>query len=320
MCTLRLTAFVVLLFSTLTWWSCGREPAPIPPPIASESPTPQDQPAPEIGCRSYIPDQFGHPITETEIEIDYTQQKLDYLGYEITQLTRKIDMNADIHGGPRLYEDIPYVIVKRRGKTVAKFQGRAEHLLESRFGLFSFLGGPAKQLVIEQTANKYWQYWIVNLQPRFEIIYDSGKYDLVYWLRTIDFDHDGRFELVQNLGTFWYVLGDNVSSPRPQIILKYDAQARKYLPANPQFQAVVLSDIEQRIHRGEEIKRDTTYSCPSMVYDVTLRYVYAGKRREAWKFFDREYDEKDKREQQATIEKMLRKDAVYRATYRNPHR
>lgn len=314
--TSHLISLVILPLWMLGCLNCSRQRQTIPPAISVETSTPRNQPTLQIDCNSYIPDQFGKPLTETEREISYTHAELNYLGYQIRQVTRKVDMNADVRGGPKLYEDLQYVIIKRHGKIVARFLGQPEHLVEAQFGLFSFFGGTEKQLVIEQTANKYWRYWIVNLRPRLEILYDSGKYDLVYWLRTIDFDHDGRFELVQNLGTFWYVLGSNVDSPRPEIILKYDPKIHKYLPANPRFQSESLRDISQRITKGEEIKQNTGYSCPSLVYDVTLRYLYAGRRQDAWRFFAREYDEKNKNEQKESIKKTLRKDAVYNAIYR----
>jgi hypothetical protein len=310
-----LTAFFVLLLFALAALNCGGQPPSTLQSVRSETPTPLIEPTPDLNCQSYIPDQFGNPMTETERKVDYTNKKLSYEGYEVIQVRRRVVMNADDRRAPRMYEDLPYVIIKRQGKIVARFLGQAEHLAEVQFGLVSLLGGSNKQLVIEQTANKYWRYWIVNLQPGFEVIYDSGRYDLVYWLRAIDFDHDGRFELVQNLGTFWYVLGDNGTSPRPEIILKYDPTTHKYLPANPLFQNEVLRDIGQRITRGQEIRRNNGFSCPSLVYDVTLRYLYAGRKREAWNFFKREYEQDNKREQESSIKGMLRRDRVYRTIY-----
>src|SRR5882762_11009259 len=169
-----LTAFLVLFSSALICLNCGGQSTAIPQSATIETPTPRDQPTPQINCQSYIPDQFGNPVTKTERKIDYTAEKLMYLGYEITQAMRRVDMNADDRSAPRMYENLRYVIIKKRGKIVARFLGQAEHLAEVQFGLVSLLGGPNKQLVIEQTANKYWRYWIVNLRPRFEVIYDSG--------------------------------------------------------------------------------------------------------------------------------------------------
>lgn len=317
MLTRYLTAFLFLFLSVLACLNCGGHSPATPQSTSIETPTPREQPTPEIDCQSYIPNQFGNRFIKTERKIDYTHERLKYQGYEITQVTRRVDMNADDRRAPRMYENLPYVIIKRRGKILARFLGQAEYPADAQFGLVSLLGGPNKQLVIEQTANKYWRYWIVNLRPGFEVLYDSGKYDLVYWLRTIDFDHDGRFELVQNLGTFWYVLGGNGTSPQPEIVLKYNPIRHKYFPANPLFKNEVLSDIGQRIARGEEIKRADGSSCPSVIFDVTLRYLYAGRKREAWRFFEREYAEDDKWKKASDIKKMLRKDNVYRAIY-NP--
>jgi hypothetical protein len=84
---------------------------------------------------------------------------------------------------------------------------------------------------------------------------------------------------------------------------------------DPLFKNEVLSDMGQRIARGEAIKRAEGSSCPSLIFDVTLRYLYAGRKREAWRFFEREYGEDDKWKKASNIKKMLRKDNVYRAIY-----
>jgi hypothetical protein len=266
-----------------------------------------------LDCSSYIPDQFSEPIGD--VSVSYSDVgRLSYASYEISKAVRKLKA-PNLRG----YTEVEYAILMKGTKRVATFDGRPEQLSEVRFGLFSFLGGAAKQLVVEQTSNKYWRYWIVNLVPNFEIIYDSGKYDLVFELRTIDADKDGPLELVQGLGSFWYILGDNVTSPRQPIILKYHPSIRKYIPANKQFQTFVLQDIDQRIGKGREIKQNmNNSSCYAAIIDVTLRYLYAGKPKEAWAFFEREYNQSDKREQEVALKKLVNKDSVYKAISRRP--
>ena len=305
---------VVLASWVLT--GCQGHTAVRPEPILAQRP--RSQPPPEIDCQSYIPDQFDSPHSKFDFaEIPYSDKdRLDYSGNTIFKQVRKLKA-TNLRG----FTEVEYAVLKRHGRTVARFDSALNELSEVRFGLFAFLGGNTQQLVVEQTANKFWRYWIVNLSPRFEVIYDSGKYDLVFGLSPVDLDHDGTFEIVQALGTFWYVLGDNLSSPRPEIILKYSSSTHRYVPANQQFQPLVLADVRQRIERGEEIKRNASdYPCHPVVFDVTLRYLYAGRKREAWSFFEREFDEKDKREWEVAIKKRLSKDAAYRAIYRTSHR
>lgn len=280
---------------------------PLPPP-----PPPTKYKSTEVeDCQSYIPDQFSE-MDFDEASITYSSEnKLSYSGYEILKKVRGPKENLGGH------VDIEYAVLQHQGRVVFKFDSPSlAQPSEARFGLFSFLGGASKQLVVEQTSNKFWHYWIVNLSPKFELIYDSGKYDLVFDLRPTDLDGDGRFEIVQYLGAYWYVLGDNVYSPRPPIILKYNTSAHEYLPANQEFQSFVLKDIEQRISKGKRIKQSTDgLTCQTVLYDVMLRYLYAGRKREAWKFFEQEYHQPDKKEERAALKRLFNKDSVYRAIY-----
>jgi hypothetical protein len=107
-------------------------------------------------------------------------------------------------------------VLKRNGRVVFRFDDEAVEQINERASAVQLLGEEHRQLVVELTSNKYWRYWVLRLSPKLEVIYDSGRYNLVYHLRSIDLDGDGRLEIVQNLGSFWYRLGDNVSSPRPR--------------------------------------------------------------------------------------------------------
>jgi hypothetical protein len=195
----------------------------------------------------YIPDQFGEDIADTH-NIEYTgESSLSYRGYEVEKRFRKSDHETEIE----------YAVLKRNGRVIVRFDDdRLDHLSEVRFGLCNFLNEEHRQLVVEQTANKFWRYRVLRLAPKVEVIYDSGRYDLVYPLGSIDLDGDGRLEIVQNLGSFWYRMGDNVTSPRPEMIFKYDGGARRYVFANREFQAVALRDIGQRIEKVRELREN----------------------------------------------------------------
>jgi hypothetical protein len=293
-----------LCFLSLICSGCGASPSTVKqPPLA---PIVQVTPSPE--SVAYIPDQFGEPLGT--LNTSYTEEdKLTYSGYEVLKMTRRVKAS-----NPKGYTEVDYAVLKLNGKIVATFDGRPEQLSEVRFGLFPFLDGETKQLLVEQTSNKFWQYWILELSPRLKVIFDGGKYDLVHELRIIDLDRDGRYELVQGLGTFWYfnMLG-NVDSPRPPIIFKYEAHQGRYIPANQEFQKVALEDIEQRINKARKLRALNH----AAALDILLRFLYAGKKHEAWSFYEREYKEADKEEYKSEINKKLRKDAVYRAIYNN---
>jgi hypothetical protein len=186
-----------------------------------------------------------------------------------------------------------------------------------RFGLFSFFNDNTEQVVIEQTSDRFWRYWIVRLQPEFRIIYDSGKYDVVYELRVDDVDGDGKLEILQNLGSFQYFKSDNIFSPRPQIVFRYDPIKARYTAANPEFKEVTLRDISLRESKAMEVieqKDDPAYELHvrSAVVDVVLRYLYSGVEDKAWAFYDEHYHLPDKDFFRVELKDKLTRDRVYR--------
>jgi hypothetical protein len=260
---------------------------------------------------TYIPDQFGERIGEFIKE--YTNEDhLSIMDYEVTKKKRlkKVD-------GQRATE-IEYATLRQRQKVVAKFDSELDGLTKVRFGVFSFLNQNEKQLVVEQTSSKFWRYWIVSLRPTVRILYDSGKYDIVYELRVADFDRDGYFEIIQNVGTFWYFDSlDNLYSPRPEIISKYDNSTGRYEPANPYFSEVTLKDVTERInktHEAIERKDDLAYNLHirSAVLDVVIRHLYSGKAKEGWDFYNQNYKIEDREALRSEIIARMRKDKLYR--------
>ncbi|HEX4949432.1 MAG TPA: hypothetical protein VFZ34_22345, partial [Blastocatellia bacterium] len=220
----------------------------------------------------------------------------------------------------RAEKQIQYATLEKDGKILTRFDGGIELLASIRFGLISLFRGEERQLVVEQTSNKYWRYWIMRLSPKFEVIYDSGDYDTIYHLRTVDADNDGNLEIIQNLGTFWYTSYDNLYSPRPEIIFHYDPQKRRFLPANHKFQSLVLGDIEDRLSTLNKIKADKLdqWQLGAGFFDVMLRYLYAGRKKEGWEIFEREsFPPTNKEELRKEINGHLKKDAIYQAIYKN---
>ncbi len=300
--------FLVLLNSGCASGNVSQSPAldPVKNPSVVASPVRSAEITP------YVPDQFGESIGDF-IKTYTKDEKLSYMGYEVVKSRREAKI-----GPPKGATEIEYAVLRRNGRVVAKFDSPIDQLSEVRFGLFSFLGNDAKQVVIEQTSNKFWRYWIVSLQPEFKVIYDSNKYDVVYELRVIDIDSDGKLEIIQNLGSFWYFnsLG-NLFSPRPQIIFKYNSSRGSYIPSNPEFKEAILKDIEQRISKTREVierKEDSAYGLHvrSAVLDVVLRYLYAGERDEGWAFYDQHYNVADRESLRAELKDKLKQDTLYR--------
>jgi hypothetical protein len=309
----RQTQNVLLMFFVLLNTCCAGNSVSQssgPGPLANPS-VPIASPSESTEVTHYIPDQFGEPIGAF-INTYTSDRKLSYLRYEVVKATRKSQIGSSGH-----FTDVEYAVLRRNGRIVAKFDSSIDELGEVRFGLFSFLGDGTKHLVVEQTSNKFWRYWIVSFEPTVRVIYDSGKYDVVNELRTADIDGEGRLEVFQNLGSFWYFNLDNVYSPRPPIIFKYQLSAHKYAPANPEFGQAALKDIDQRIAKTRQViesKDDPAYvrNVRSAVLDVVLRYLYAGKGNEAWAFYEHQYNLEDKTSLRNELKKKLGHDALYR--------
>lgn len=260
--------------------------------------------------------------TETGPTIDYMPVKsLNYAGYEIRKLAKKVEMRYGESRGPA---GVEYVEVRKNRSLLARFDRCRDPLSTfARFGLFPFLDGDEKQLIVEQTMRRDWCYWIASWSPRFRVLYDSAKYDVDGELAPEDIDKDGIYEFWQRLRTFWFfehMCG--ACSPRIGIIFKYDKSARQYFPASHLFPSYLLGNIEKGAAEVRELNRTIDPAKPdaggqylSHILNVVVYYIYAGKASEAWSFYDAEYRLKDKPEMRRKIKAQLARCPVYRYIY-----
>lgn len=79
------------------------------------------------------------------------------------------------------------------------------------------------------------------------------------------------------------------------------------------FQAYALRGIEQRVANLDS--RDQLFY-RSRVMDIVLQYIYAGKEKDGWLFYDREYELADKDELKSRMKATLKEQPVYRYMYR----
>lgn len=215
--------------------------------------------------------------------------------------------------------EVTYAVLKRGGKIINKFEGVQNPLgNDARFALFPVLGRKSKQLIVEETAWREWRHWVVDLSGGAKVIYDSGDYSVGQSLRAVDIDGDGKNELIQSLLAFWFFDRlTNVDSPFVDIIFAYNPAQKKYLPANARFQEFALRNIKDDIRKVAEIRTDS--NAPGQdggkfgaILNVVLTYIYAGKEREAWAFYENEYNLADKEEMKTKIKDVLGKDEVYK--------
>jgi hypothetical protein len=84
----------------------------------------------------------------------------------------------------------------------------------------------------------------------------------------------------------------------------------------------MLSGINERKLKAQELnragKKDREFESElrEKVMKIFVEYVYAGKEKDAWEFFDKEYTPGDKEELKAEIRATLDECAIYKAIYR----
>lgn len=287
-----------------------------PAPLRSEDATPVQSTQAPAGSASTSPSAAGPKASE----IQYTKDKrLSYAGYEIT-IDRRL-VNVD---GYKAENET--AVVKKKGRIIRVFDVVRHPLgAEARLGLAPALGDGHSQLVIEQTGLREWAYWVIALEPRFRIIFDSTLYPVDQELRVEDIDGDGVGELVMSLNTFWFFDGLCSScSPRFAIAFKYDKIRGAFRPANHVLKGFCdsreeLIQAEQKLKVWESenpdfiskpIKASELYT---RVLTHSLPLTYCGSEKLGWSFFDRLYTLPDREVRKSRIKRMLRHDRVYRA-------
>jgi hypothetical protein len=243
--------------------------------------------------------------------------RLSYAGYDVE---RSYDSE----------EKVSSAVIRKEGKTVVALRDGGLGPESTEIGLFPFRGGETKQLVIMQYtggAHCCSIYRIYELTPKLRLIFNDEEYGIDSvgnGLQPEDLDGDGRYELLQSVMTFDYFHMSHASSVFPTAIFSYDEKARKYLPANRRFSTYLLEGIEGDLKHLEEerAKLDggndiiSLEAYRSAVLQVTLKYIYAGRRADGWQLFEREYQLSDKDEIRADLKKLLATDPVYQSIYR----
>lgn len=248
------------------------------------------------------------PVSAQALEDAFVKgDQLSYKGYEITRVWDSV-------------ASAPVVTIKRNGKLLARLRTVAPVVRKesTQFGLLRLLGSGTRQLIIEQYtggAHCCFVYTIYDLFPRFRLIFSSKGYpvgDGFDELEPVDLDGDHIFELPQRIMTFDYYDGmAYVESPSPKVVFKYNRQKRKYEVANRKFPRYVLDHNEKRTR---EVMNDE-FARFSTLLDAMLHDIYAGRAKQGWSFFDRQYSGSDKRRVKARINQTLRRCPVYISLY-----
>jgi hypothetical protein len=256
-------------------------------------------------------DESG-PLEDVFIKGD----RLSYAGYDVER--SYLDATS-----------LSSAVIKKNGRTLITLSNGGLGRDSTEIGLFPFLGGKTKQLVIMQYtggAHCCWIYKIYDFTPKLRLIFDGEKYGadtIGYELQPEDIDKDGRYEFTQAVMTFDYFHMSHASSVFPKAIFSYDEQRKAYLPSNRKFSSYLLSGIEEDLKRVDE---ERSKAAPgdvisnerylAAVLRVMLKYIYAGQEAKGWELYDREYKASDRAEIKTDVRKALRTDPVYQSIYR----
>ena len=234
----------------------------------------------------------------------------DTLTYEDYKLEKQFKSHPDLTDKAKTVE---FAILHKNNKKVEDFDLLEHPLSVTDFGLFSFLGKNEKQVFISQTAPRLGNHWIVSFESRYRIIFNSNDFNVGGEdFQVVDFDKDGIYEL--SFANYISLKLNSktlaTSTPFTEVIFKFNPTLNKYLPANPQFSNYLLRDIDEQTKLTKYENRDAQFAD---VLNITLKYIYAGKEKEAWEFFEKQYDFEDKQTRKNAIKGALEKDVIYKS-------
>jgi len=203
---------------------------------------------------------------------------------------------------------------------LAKFDGAQEEGMNATdIGLFPLSGSKTKQLIISQTVPRGGRHWIVELTANPKVIFDSGDYEVggeELW--AVDLDGDSVYEIWLFVTSFYGEFDQLsvASTPLPTVVFRYDRQAGRYLPANRRYRDYLLKGIEAEISAlPTEISPLRTAAGELYLarrLDVLLRFLYAGKEKEGWEFFNKAYTLPDAGKIKARVREVLQEAPAYK--------
>jgi len=235
----------------------------------------------------------------------FTREKsLSYNGFNVAKITKRSKSEPI---------EFSYAVIKKNGRMLAKFDSLHGGLMNATdIGLFPLLGSKTKQLIISQTLPRTGRHWIVELAANPKVLFDSGDYEVgreEVW--AVDIDGDGVYEIWLFVTGFYGAFNQlSVSAtPLPTVIFRYDKQAGRYLPANHRYRDYLLKDIKTEIR---DLPTEGGEQYVARRLDVLLQFLYAGKEKDGWEFFDKAYTLPDADKIKAKVKEVLQKAPAYK--------
>jgi hypothetical protein len=276
--------------------------------IRREAVVPHALPAPPV---AKLP-QLAHEVEDAEIPHPEVLREGSYTARLKKRVARTFP------DGEKIY--CSWVELEKHGRKVLT--------LSDRFGLnkewgneatfeFADLGEGERMLIADQSDAREGHTVIAALSPRPRIIFESSRYSVLYG-RPIDIDNDGTPEIVADSYNYQYmwVAGTGRFIDMTETVFRYDRVAGSYYPANPEFPAYLLPQIEkvkQRVVETAAKSPDPNQEAEMMcsVISVMVGYAMLGEEQTGWAYFNQYYSNKS--ELRAELQKRLAEDPAYQA-------
>lgn len=271
---------------------------------------------------------IAEPLNSTNDAVNDPLEKIWWNGGEFEYLDYSFENKCQEL--PENTQDC-YVTIRRNGKKV--FDEYFGHTREEwqRIGFLKVLNTKNDQAIIQLYsggAHCCLDYVIYDLEPEFRPIYDSrgpDRISIVDELRPVDLNGDGIMEFLRLVGSFDYLSPyGHAGASFPPAIFEYDNTSGKFELANKKYPDVVLKSLRSQIDAYPDWITDNakygTVITPEDVREDLVRstfvyWVYAGKKDEAWKYFDENYTFPNREKYRKDFLRLFQEDPTYRSIY-----
>jgi hypothetical protein len=207
-------------------------------------------------------------------------------------------------------------------RVLAKYEVESARWAE--YGFFNLLGKKNEQLIIRTYsggAHCCYTYFFYDLNPNLRLIFNGSDFstdeDGLYE-NVVDLNKDGQYEFIQSVTVFDYFHASHSGSVFPPVVFGYDSLKGKYVVANKKFPEFILGKLQEDIKFQDEnfgLEKDNRELMQRFALTNLLHLTYAGREKEGWKFFDKNYKFKDKDEFRKDIRKQFSDDSIYKSLY-----
>lgn len=286
--------YFLVAFLLIQLLSCSKKAEPLAQAVTNPTSALSVLPRPNKEVEEKSADDF---VTKEE--------RQNYDGYDIFKQRKSVIENET-------KIEVTTVLLKKNSKIVATYSGKVHPYTTTDFGLFPFLGNDLKQLIVSTTEPRGGEQWIAELSPTYRKIFNTKEWRVGREgadLKFVDINNDGVYEIIAL--DVWFLIFDNLSmseSPMVSVIFKYNPTAKKFVPANHLFSSYALKGIQEEVEKFSTVNKDQYLG--SKVY-LLLKFLYAGKEKEGWEFFESSYQAKDKTKVKNTIKNILKNSRTY---------